>query len=498
VSPPSGLLAEVLELAVSRSPEDAERLQSVLGGAHDELIDGLFDRLGNWFWGHAASKALVKLGPRVLPAVQRRAEGQDHVPGSALWVLGQIQDPRSVELALQALEKGAPSVQEAAAEALGELGDRQAIPALRVCLAGSDRPARCSAAWALGRLGDRESLPAILELTRETAADPEEDFEYLQDAFCALGELGGQEAIRRLEEGIQDRTLDMAAFAGLRVLAREHPHEARTLYGAIGNRLGDDRSYMVEEAMNFLQLIPDPALVPMLRAFAERPEIPSYRAGDTAVEILEGIGSEEASRAAALLRQRSARWTAEWQLKAWQERYLNDPPVGPVLRMNHPKIWTRIHYLPLGRRPARNAEDEQTVVERFNAVMGYLGFSVVVVLAVHLDPRDEEIEILQPFGAIRLPMPAEWTTALSEHFDLGSAQLAVAELPWTHGCLDDLWRAAARDRIGRVALYNLPTGDALCPYDGGADIFVWDEGSRAGLRERFRSWLPDESTQTRP
>jgi hypothetical protein len=55
-------------------------------------------------------------------------------------------------------------------------------------------------------------------------------------------------------------------------------------------------------------------------------------------------------------------------------------------------------------------------VERFNAAMDYLRFSVVVVLAIHLDPRDEEIEILQQFGAIRLPMPAEWTTALNEQF----------------------------------------------------------------------------------
>jgi hypothetical protein len=93
-SPPRGKVAQVLKLAVSPAPEAARRLDFMLREADDELIDGLLDWLGNWYWGHAASQALVKLGPRILPALQRRAEGQDHVPASALWVLGQVRDPR--------------------------------------------------------------------------------------------------------------------------------------------------------------------------------------------------------------------------------------------------------------------------------------------------------------------------------------------------------------------------------------------------------------------
>ena len=497
VPPPTGLLAEVIELANSRSPEDAVRLRGILHDADGELIEGLLDLVGNWFWGHGASLALVQLGPRIFPAIQRRAEGQDHVPVAFIGMLGKVRDPRSVDLVLNALEKGGPSVQEAAADALGELGDQRATNPLRACLANSSRGARCSAAYALASLGDRESLPAILELTRESSDDTQSDFDNLETAFDALGELGGPAAVQRLREAIQDQTFDMVLFRGLRNLARKHPEDIRELHGAIGDRLTDDRWYPVEEAMYILQLVPDPALVPILRAFAERPNIPSYRAGDGAAAILEAIGTDEALEVATTWRQRSALWKAEWQVEAWQRRYLNDPPAGPVLTANHPDIWTRIHYLPGARRPARNAEDEQTVVERFNDVMDYLRFSAVVVLAINLDPRDEEFQILEPIGAVRLPMPAEWTTPLSEYFDLRRVQLAVAQLAWTHGCLDDLWRAAARDRMGRVAVFNLPTGDAFCPYDGGADVFIWDEASRAGLREQFRSWLPDESTQGR-
>jgi len=316
VPPPTGRLAEVIVLANSRSPEDAVRLQGILRNADGEVIEGLLDLLGNWFWGQGASLALVQLGPRILPAIQRRADGRDHVPADALWVMGKIRDPRSVDLVLKALRKGTPSVQEAAADALGELGDHRATRPLRACLASPSRDTRSSAALALARLGDRDSLPTIMELTREPSDDRERDFESLVDSFCALGALGGPAAVERFREAIQDRTVAMAVFAGLHTLAREHPDDIRALYGAVGDRLSDDDWYVVEEATHILQQIPDPALVPVLRAFTERPNIPSYRAGDDVAAILEAIGTDEAREVAATWRLRSARWKAERQLNA--------------------------------------------------------------------------------------------------------------------------------------------------------------------------------------
>jgi hypothetical protein len=34
------------------------------------------------------------------------------------------------------------------------------------------------------------------------------------------------------------------------------------------------------------------------------------------------------------------------------------------------------------------------------------------------------------------------------------------------------------------------TGDAFCPYGGGADVFVWGSERRLKLDDRFRTWLP--------
>ncbi|MGA3030207.1 MAG: hypothetical protein ABSE58_05630 [Candidatus Limnocylindrales bacterium] len=34
------------------------------------------------------------------------------------------------------------------------------------------------------------------------------------------------------------------------------------------------------------------------------------------------------------------------------------------------------------------------------------------------------------------------------------------------------------------------TGDAFCPYGGGADVFVWGAERRSKLGSRFAAWLP--------
>jgi hypothetical protein len=51
--------------------------------------------------------------------------------------------------------------------------------------------------------------------------------------------------------------------------------------------------------------------------------------------------------------------------------------------------------------------------------------------------------------------------------------------------------AVSRDLIGRVAVFCPATGDAFCPYGGGADVFVWGSERRSKLGDRFRAWLPN-------
>jgi hypothetical protein len=178
-------------------------------------------------------------------------------------------------------------------------------------------------------------------------------------------------------------------------------------------------------------------------------------------------------------------------LDAWQAQYSGQPPVGFMLRFTHESVWTRIHYLRDGSEPASIADDKLTA-SRFDAVSSALfNGTTVLVLAIHLDPRHENKADLRALGAVTITPPESWIETLSGYLpDLGRAEFVAATLSWQRGCLDQVWMAVARDFIGRIAVFCPATGDAFCPYGGGADVFVWGSERRNKLGDRFKQWLP--------
>jgi len=178
-------------------------------------------------------------------------------------------------------------------------------------------------------------------------------------------------------------------------------------------------------------------------------------------------------------------------LDAWQAQYSGQPPVGFMLRFTHEAVWTRIHYLRDSSEPATSAEDEKTA-SRFDAVASALFTgTTVLVLAIHLDPRREATSELTSLGATFIEPPEDWVACLGEYLpDMASARFVATTLSWQRGCLDRVWLAVTRDRIARVAVFAPATGDAFCPYGGGADIFVWGSERRSKLGDRFKAWVP--------
>jgi hypothetical protein len=178
-------------------------------------------------------------------------------------------------------------------------------------------------------------------------------------------------------------------------------------------------------------------------------------------------------------------------LDAWQAQYSGQPPVGFMLRFTHESVWTRIHYLRESAEPA-TAEDDRQTASRFDAVASALFTgTTVLVLAVHLDPRHEDTAELRALGATTISPPQSWVDTLGGYLpDPDRAEFVAATLGWQRGCLDRLWEAVARDLIGRIAVFCPATGDAFCPYGGGADVFVWGSERRSKLGDRFRAWLP--------
>jgi hypothetical protein len=182
-------------------------------------------------------------------------------------------------------------------------------------------------------------------------------------------------------------------------------------------------------------------------------------------------------------------------LDAWQAQYSGQPPVGFMLRFTHEAVWTRVHYLRDGAEAATRGEDERTA-SRFDAVASALFTgATVLVLAIHLDPRHEATGELRDIGATPIEPPAAWIESLRDYLPHTSqAEFVATTLSWQRGILDRVWLAVARDRVGRVAVFSPATGDAFCPYGGGADVFVWGSDRRSKLGDRFRDWVPATAT----
>ncbi len=175
---------------------------------------------------------------------------------------------------------------------------------------------------------------------------------------------------------------------------------------------------------------------------------------------------------------------------AWQAQYDGQPPVGFMLRFSHESVWTRVSYFVEGPEPA--ADDDRQTALCFDAVASALFTgTTVLVLAVQLGTGHDNATELREIGAATVSPPDSWIQSLRSYLpDPGRTEFVAATRGWQRGCLDGLWRAVARDLIGRVTVFCPATGDAFCPYGGGADIFVWGAERRGKLGERFRAWLP--------
>jgi hypothetical protein len=175
---------------------------------------------------------------------------------------------------------------------------------------------------------------------------------------------------------------------------------------------------------------------------------------------------------------------------AWQAQYDGQPPVGFMLRFSHEAAWTRVNYFREGTEQA--PDDDRQTASRFDAVASALFTgTTVLVMAIQLEAGHVDAPSLRDIGATTFATPDSWIENLGGYLpDPRRAEFLAATLGWQRGCLDNLWLDVARDLIGRIAVFCPATGDAFCPYGGGADVFVWGAERRGKLGERFRAWLP--------
>lgn len=170
----------------------------------------------------------------------------------------------------------------------------------------------------------------------------------------------------------------------------------------------------------------------------------------------------------------------------WQQHWPDCPPVGYKLRDPYRDVWVRFHSLPESKRYAENENEYAVVLGRYNAVLDELfaGGDVYVITPVWTTEAD--VPPLRPDATY-------WQSLLVENDpdpELRTyCHLFAARRPWRYGCLDELLRDIADEKVAGVLVTDMQMRRIHHPYDGGADVFLTTPEERDLTRERHANWL---------
>lgn len=173
--------------------------------------------------------------------------------------------------------------------------------------------------------------------------------------------------------------------------------------------------------------------------------------------------------------------------KTWIRHYSGIAPVGFVLRRTFRDRWIRFHYFDDDRRTPMSAGERSLVVERLNSIASAVWGS-----------SERCVLLLVSFG-VRMPPP--WAAVLGVHQVRGEAvrkwkgqaeylgedlpRFWCGQIDWHRGVLDKSFESVAIGNQGPVAVASVETGDCICPYEGGVDVFSKNPNLRTELARRF-------------
>lgn len=170
----------------------------------------------------------------------------------------------------------------------------------------------------------------------------------------------------------------------------------------------------------------------------------------------------------------------------WQRHWPDCPPVGYKLRGPYRNVWVRFHSLPESKRYAQDESEYAVVLERYNTVLDELFAGGHVYVITPVWATESEVP--------RSPADAGyWQTLLVEDDPDPEfrtyCHLFAARRLWRYGCLDELLRDVADDKVAGVLITDTRMGRVYHPYDGGADVFLATPEERDETRDRHADWL---------
>jgi hypothetical protein len=170
----------------------------------------------------------------------------------------------------------------------------------------------------------------------------------------------------------------------------------------------------------------------------------------------------------------------------WQQRWPRCPPVGYKLRGPYQDVWVRFHSLPESKRYPEDENEYAVVLERYNTVLDELFAGADVYVITPLWTAEAEVPSVGPgTGYWQSLLVADDPDPEFRTY----CHLFAARRPWQRGCIDDLLRDTADDKVAGILITDIRMQRIHHPYDGGADVFLTTPGERDRMRNRHADWL---------
>ena len=163
-------------------------------------------------------------------------------------------------------------------------------------------------------------------------------------------------------------------------------------------------------------------------------------------------------------------------------------PLAFLLRDKINEHWFRFHSLPESKRYAESEEEWITLIDRHrevsDIVLGH-GSRCSIYCAFYSDTA--------------IPDDISSTFKWRRHnvFNQQSEEVIysyVTEGYWDFDTFIDLIKQVANDEVRHISFHSHKTDAMYCPYDGGADVFSFDESFMNDIRSKFTHWKSAHST----
>lgn len=280
----SGWMISISELPTdpdfvnARDCEAIDTLETLIGALAVDHVDIRFK----------VAKTIGELGdPRCVELLLLALIDEDIIMrDGAAQALGEYGDERAVEPLIKALKDEYKWVCISAAKALGKIGDPHAVESLIELLKNRDVYVCSAAAYALGKIGDKRAVePLITTLTTTFGLGYWQGDHIRQKAAEALGRIGDERAVGPL---IMMLTREQVRVRSIRALGRIGDMQA---VGPLIMLLGDKNVHVRMCAANALGILGDElAVEPLIKALKDD----ESRVIGAAAEALGKIGDKRA------------------------------------------------------------------------------------------------------------------------------------------------------------------------------------------------------------